>query len=649
MKVLDSTVNLSELGFVRVAAVSPELRLGNVQFNIEKISESLSILAEQDVQIAVFPELSLTGYTCADLFYQNNLLDSALKGLGKLKEESVKFNIVFIVGFPLVVNSKLYNCAAVVGNGKIYGIVHKTYIPNTREFYEKRWFTGFSTEVSINLFGDDIPFGNDLVFVDTSRKTLSFGVEICQDLWAVEPVSSRLAIAGAMIIFNLSASDEWVGKSDYRRNLVLSQSARINAGYVYAGCGAWESTTDLVFSGHCIIAENGKLLAETRDFAFDTKYVVADIDLEVLSKERIYNDTFETYSVFEKREIEVEIANLNSNKLFRKIQQFPFIPDEILERERVCDEVFRIQATGLARRLLHTNIRNVVLGLSGGLDSTLALLVSIRAFQKLNLPLEGIKAVLMPGFGTTSKTFANAKKLATLLGVSVEIIDIRKSVSLHLKEIEANQEENTLVFENAQARERTQILMDLANKYNGLVVGTGDLSEIALGWSTYNADHMSMYNVNAGVPKTLIRFIIDWVANTLYDKQVRKILKDILSLPSSPELLANKDDKINQITEDIVGPFDLNDFFLYYSIRYGFSPTKIGFLASIAFRNKYTNQEVYKWLVNYYKRFFVNQFKRSCMPDGPKVGSIDLSPRGSWRMPSDAEVQTWLESLKDFT
>lgn len=646
MEVLNSNIQLDELGFVRVAAVSPELRLGNVQFNVKKIIDSLNILSEHDVQITVFPELSLTGYTCGDLFYQNKLLADTLNGIEYLKEKSLHFKILFIVGFPFLLNSKLFNCAAVIGNGKVYGVVYKTNIPNTKEFYERRWFTGFSTEESVNLFGENIPFGNDLIFVGDNKRDLTFGVEICQDLWAVEPVSTRLALAGAKIIFNLSASDEWIGKSDYRRNLVLSQSARINAGYVYAGSGAWESTTDMVFSGHCIIAENGKLLAETRDFAFETKYIIADIDLEVLSNERVYNDTFENISFYQKREIQVDLANLISNKFYRKVGCYPFIPEEIAERERVCEEVFKIQATGLARRLLHTNCKNVVLGLSGGLDSTLSLLVSIRAFQKINLPIEGIRAILMPGFGTTKRTFSNAKRLATLLGVSVEIVDIRKSVSLHLKEIGAHSEINSLVFENAQARERTQILMDLANKYGGLVVGTGDLSEIALGWSTYNADHMSMYNVNAGVPKTLIRFIIQWVANNYFDKKVGKVLNDILSLPSSPELLPNKGDKINQITEEAVGPFELNDFFLYYSIRYGFTPTKVGFFATVAFRNKYDAVEINKWLINYYKRFFVNQFKRSCMPDGPKVGSIDLSPRGSWRMPSDAYVQPWLEDLK---
>jgi len=641
-------MDLSEFGYIRVAAVSPELRIGNVKFNVEEILNILTKLSDEDVQIVVFPELSLTGYTCGDLFYQSYLLNDVKEGLRRLLEESKKLNALFVVGLPLMINSKLYNTGAVVGKGKIYGVVHKTYIPNTREFYERRWFTGEACVDSINLFGKEIPFGNNLIFVDATKRELTFGVEICQDLWAVEPVSTRLAQGGAKVIFNLSASDEWIGKSDYRRNLVLSHSARINAGYVYAGSGSWESTTDMVFSGHCIIAENGKLLSECREFSFGSNYVIADIDIELLDKERAFNDTFEHYEREYCRYVDVDIPSLVSKKFYREIRQFPFIPAEEESRQKVCEEVFNIQATGLARRLLHTNCKNVVLGLSGGIDSTLALLVSARAFQKLGLSLDGIQCVLMPGFGTSKRTFSNARKLAKLIGASTNIVDIKRSVSLHLKEIDADSKENTLVFENAQARERTQILMDIANKLNAIVVGTGDLSEIALGWSTYNADHMSMYNVNAGVPKTLIRFIIDWVADNLYDKQARDVLKDILALPSSPELLENKGEGINQITEEIIGPFDLNDFFLYYAIRYGFSPTKILFLAVEAFKGKYSSEQIKKWLLNFYQRFFVNQFKRSCMPDGPKVGSVDLSPRGSWRMPSDADVSKWKLEIATF-
>ncbi|MGB9771826.1 MAG: NAD(+) synthase [Candidatus Kapaibacteriota bacterium] len=642
-------MDFSELGYIRVSAVSPKLRIGNIQFNVNEILHTLEVLERKSVQIAVFPELCLSGYTCGDLFYQEALLSEVRKGLQILAENSAKFKLLFIVGFPLFVDSKLYNCAALIGKGKIYGIVHKTFIPNTREFYEKRWFTSLSYRSNIALFGEEIPFGNNLIFEDKEQTELTFGVEICQDLWAVEPISTKLAQSGAKLIFNLSASDEWIGKAEYRRNLVLMQSARVNCGYVYAGSGAWESTTDMVFSGHCIIAENGKLLAESRDFSFETKYIVADVDLELLAKERTLNDTFFGESISEPRVVWADVPRLDSNELQRKVKRYPFIPEITEDRAKVCNEVFEIQTTGLARRLLHTNTKDVVIGVSGGLDSTLALLVCVNAFRRLNFDYKGIHSIVLPGFGTSKQTFANASKLPRLLGVSVEIIDIKRSVSLHLKDLQANSEQFPLVFENAQARERTQILMDLANKYNGIVVGTGDLSEIALGWSTYNADHISMYNVNAGVPKTLVRFVIQWASENLFSGQVRKILNKVLSLPSSPELVKAEGDKITQITEEIVGPFELNDFFLYYSIRYGFKPSKIAYLAKIAFEDKYSMEELHKWLVNYYRRFFVNQFKRSCMPDGPKVGAIDLSPRGSWRMPSDADFVLWLNEIEQLT
>lgn len=639
--------NLSDFGYFRVSAVSPELRVANVHFNVEQILQSLKLLDEKSVQIAVFPELCLTGYTCGDLFFQENLLAEVKKGLKKLVEESSKFNLIFIVGFPLRVESKLYNCAGIVGNGKLYGVVPKTYIPNTREFYEKRWFGSNLQTRIISIFEENVPFGNDLVFISEDNSEISFGVEICQDLWAVEPISTKLANLGAKLIFNLSASDEWIGKAEYRRNLVLSQSARLNCGYIYAGSGPWESTTDMVFSGHCIIAENGKLLAESRNFSFKTEYVVSDIDIQLLTKERNYNDTFSSSDLSMTSKVSVKLRDLNTVDFFRKVRKHPFIPEDLLERASVCNEVFNIQSTGLARRLLQIKSKDVVIGVSGGLDSTLALLVCIETFRKLDFPLSGIHAIIMPGFGTSKKTFTNARQLCQLLGLSVEVIDIKKSVALHLNEIDVDIKEQNLVFENAQARERTQILMDLANKYNGIVVGTGDLSEIALGWSTYNADHMSMYNVNAGIPKTLVRFVIDWASDNLFDNRVRKVLKNILALPSTPELLQSDGKEINQVTEEIVGPFELNDFFMYYSVRYGFSPKKIFYLAKVAFSECYSDMEIYKWLVNYYKRFFVNQFKRSCMPDGPKVGAIDLSPRGNWRMPSDAEYEIWTKELEN--
>lgn len=635
---------LEKFGFLRVAAVSPETRISNVKFNYEKICSALMQLDKEKVQVAVFSELTLSSYSCGDLFFQSFLQDQVLEYLNKLVEFSTNLNLIFIVGFPLAVGSELLNCAGVIGHGKLYGIVIKTYIPNRREFYESRWFSNSTDKEKVVLSGKEIPIGSNLLFMDSNDNRIIFGVEICQDLWSIIPKSSELCLAGAKVIFNPSASDEWIGKSDYRKNLVLSQSARCNAGYVYAGSGPWETSTDMVFSGHCIIAENGKLLAESRKFSFAMDFIVADVDIELLENERIYNDTFITAKSLQGlnyRVIEVEIPKVTTNKLIRRVNKSPFIPEVEENRKQVCEEVFRIQTTGLSRRLLHIGCSNVVLGLSGGLDSTLALLVCKKTFEQLNLDIKGIHTVLMPSFGTSSRTFNNAKNLATSLGTHIEIIDIRDVVKLHLKEIGSPIEKRDVVFENAQARERTQILMDLANKYKGIVVGTGDLSEIALGWATFNGDHMSMYNVNAGVPKTLIRYIIDWYANFVSDEKISTLLKDILATPISPELVSNSEDEITQKTEEIVGPFDLNDFFLYYFVRYGFSPEKILFLAEIAFDKFYSKQEIMKWLNNFFNRFFVNQFKRSCMPDGPKVGSVDLSPRGSWRMPSDADGKMW--------
>ncbi len=635
---------LDKFGFLRVAAVSLETRIANVQFNFEKICSALEQLDKKKVQVAVFSELTLTGYTCGDLFFQSVMQDKVLEYLNKLVEFSTRLNLLFIVGFPLEIDSALLNCAGVIGRGKLFGIVYKTYLPNRREFYESRWFSNYTDRDTIVLSGKEIPIGSNILFMDNNDKRIIFSVEICQDLWSIMPKSSELCLAGAKVIFNPSASDEWIGKSDYRKNLVLSQSARCNAGYVYAGSGPWESSTDMVFSGHCIIAENGKLLEESRNFSFATDIIVADIDIELLEKERIYNDTFSTaknmYGL-NFRVVGVEIPNIKTKKIMRRISKSPFIPESEENRKQVCEEVFQIQATSLSRRLLHTDCRNVVLGLSGGLDSTLALLVCKKAFEQLNLDIKGIHAILMPSFGTSSRTFNNAKSLAESFGVHIEIIDIRDAVKLHLSNIGASIESQDVVFENAQARERTQILMDLANKYKGIVIGTGDLSEIALGWATFNGDHMSMYNVNAGVPKTLIRYIIDWYASVVSDKKISSLLKDILATPISPELVSNSYNEITQKTEEIIGPFDLNDFFLYYFVRYGFSPEKILFLAEVAFDKVYSRLEILKWLNNFFNRFFVNQFKRSCMPDGPKVGSVDLSPRGSWRMPSDADGTIW--------
>lgn len=642
-------VSRNDFEYLRIGVVSPELRIANVDFNVYTILEECKKIEKEKAEIVVFPELSLTGYTCGDLFYQKELQSKSIEGLRQIKEFSQGRPYAIIVGVPLAFRGRIFNCAAVVCDGEIAGIVPKTFLANSSEYYEKRWFaSGLIADFdAIDLFGESIPFGSGLIFVSKLHSSLTFGIEICQDLWSIMPPSFDLCLGGAKVIINLSASDDYVGKFDYRRTLVATQSARGNCAYVYADSGSWESSTDLVFSGHSLIAENGRILAESKRFELEGTSLVADIDLELLASERQKNDSFRDIVPQKKfRFIEVNIRKSKAEQLRRPINAFPFLPKDEAERSKVCKEIFEIQSTGLARRLLHTGSKDVVIGISGGLDSTLALLVSLQAFEKLSYDKQGIHCVVMPGFGTSERTKSNAVKLAKLFDTSLEIIDIRDSVSKHLEDIGSSAESYDIVYENAQARERTQILMDLGNKYNGLVVGTGDLSEIALGWSTYNADHMSMYNVNAGVPKTLVRYVVRWVAEELYRGEVSQRLLDIVDTPISPELLpSDENGEISQKTEEIVGPFDLNDFFLYYFLRYGFKPKKIYFLATLAFGKKFTKKEIAKWLSNFIRRFFLNQFKRSCMPDGPKVGTVALSPRGDWRMPSDADFAIWFEDL----
>lgn len=644
-------VSRNDFEYLRIGVVSPELRIANVDFNVRKILEECKKIEEEKAEIVVFPELSLTGYTCGDLFYQKELQSKSIEGLRQIKEFSQGRNYAIIVGVPLVFRDRVFNCAAVVCDGEIAGIVPKTFLANSGEYYEKRWFaSGLVADFdAVDLFGKSVPFGSSLIFVSKGHSSLTFGIEICQDLWSIMPPSFELCLGGAKVIINLSASDDYVGKFDYRRTLVATQSARGNCAYVYADSGSWESSTDLVFSGHSLIAENGRILAESNRFELAGTSLVADIDLELLASERQKNDSFrDILSQRKFRFIEVNVRKSKSEQLRRPINAFPFLPKDEVERSKVCKEIFGIQSTGLARRLLHTGSKDVVIGISGGLDSTLALLVSLQAFEKLSYDKQGIHCVVMPGFGTSERTRSNAEKLSRLFDTSLEIVDIRNSVSKHLEDIGSSTNSRDIVYENAQARERTQILMDLGNKYNGLVVGTGDLSEIALGWSTYNADHMSMYNVNAGVPKTLVRYVIRWVAEDVYGGEISQRLLDIVDTPISPELLpSDENGEISQKTEGIIGPFDLNDFFLYYFIRYGFRPKKIYFLATLAFGKKFTKEEIAKWLSNFIKRFFLNQFKRSCMPDGPKVGTVALSPRGDWRMPSDAEFAIWLEELNE--
>lgn len=637
-------------GFIRVAVASPELQIANVKFNIEKIIQCSKIAVESNCHLILFPELSLTGYTCADLFYQKTIYGTIANNINQLKNFTLLNECTLIVGAPVQSNGKLFNCAIVISNGFVKAIIPKTYLCNTNEYYEERWFSSEFDRVDDWVLFDDeqIPFGADILF-KVNHLDCFIGIEICEDLWATIPPSSNKTLAGANILMNLSASSEYLAKNQYRKQLVLNQSARCLAAYVYSSSGPGESSTDLVFSGHCLIAENGILLNETERFKFDNQIIIADIDIEKLNNERIKNNTF-SYSKPDKefRVLELELPATNSEKILRTYSPTPFIPaDEKLEGE-VCQELFSLQTTGLMKRLKHINCSNVVLGVSGGLDSTLALLVAFKSFQKLNLPINQIHSISMPGFGTTSRTKNNAELISNLLKVNYLSIPINKSVLQHFKDIGHNPDKNDIVYENAQARERTQILMDYANKVNGIVIGTGDLSELALGWCTYNGDHISMYNVNSGVPKTLVKYIIKWVAKNEFSEEIAKVLYDIIDTPISPELLpAGKDGEIQQKTEDHIGPYMLHDFFLYYFVRHQFAPNKILKIAEIAFEGKYSKKEILKWLKVFYNRFFSNQYKRSCVPDGIKVGSVSLSPRGDWRMPSDASVRLWLDDLQE--
>lgn len=640
------------LGYVRVASISPALRVADVPYNVEQITLALEQSQAQGIQLAVFPELCITAYSCADLFYQRRLLDAASEGLRHIAEESARLSISCVVGLPVPVRGRLYNCAALVSAGRIAGIVPKTYLPTTGEFYEQRWFTpgDRSLPPTLEVAGQSVALGTDLLFVAEEMPACVVGVEICEDLWAVEPPSGRLALAGATLLVNPSASNELLGKADYRRDLVRQQSARCLAAYIYAGAGSGESTTDVVYGGHCLIAENGRLLAESERFYLDTQMIVADIDLERLDHERLKNGTFsqakETGSLrcipFSLARTEQPAAPLVNRPLSRT----PFVPVDPARRAEHCREIFNIQTTGLVKRLHHTGVHRVTLGVSGGLDSTLALLVCVRAFDRLGLARENIVAITMPGFGTTARTRTNAERLAQELGVTLRTIPITASVRQHFRDIGHDETVHDVTYENAQARERTQILMDIANQIGGLVVGTGDLSEAALGWMTFNGDHMSMYHVNAGVPKTLVRYLVSWCAEEVFTGAIADVLRDIVETPITPELLPLKDDEqLAQKTEEAIGPYELHDFFLFQVIRHQFAPLKIFFLARQAFAGVYDDRTLLHWLGVFYRRFFAQQFKRSSMPDGPKVGSVALSPRGDWRMPSDASSALWTAQL----
>lgn len=640
-------MNLLQHKIVRVAACSPEIKVGDVEFNAESIIKSIKKCSINGAHFALFPELCLTGYTCGDLFFNNSLQNSVKKALMKICDATK--NIVVIVGAPLGSASRLYNCAVVIANGVMLGAVPKSYLPNSREFYEKRWFASEYHRKSdfLEIEGEAVLFGADLLFQANNFSDLMFGVEICEDLWSVIPPSSYQAISGANLFFNLSASNETLGKYNYRKDLVAGQSARCLGAYCYASSNACESSTDLLFSGHTIIAENGQILAEGERFEFDSKEIFADIDIEKLNNERKRNSAYigaKSEKTF--RILDFDIIEGLGSKLIMKPSQTPFVPENTANRAERCKEIISIQTAALAKRIKHINLKNIVIGVSGGLDSTLALIVAYMAFKKLGLDISGIKAISMPGFGTSDRTKNNAKKLIELLGADYREISIVEAVKQHFKDIGQSETEFNIVYENAQARERTQILMDVANQANAIVLGTGDLSELALGWCTYNADHMSMYGVNSGVAKTLVKYLVLWCAEEGFSGEITDVLIDICNTPISPELLPlDANNSIAQKTEDSVGPYILNDFFIYYFVRNNFNMQKILFYAKEAFEGVYKEDYIKERLIEFIKRFFSQQFKRSCLPDGVKIGSVDFSPRGDWRMPSDAEMSLWIKEL----
>ena len=643
-----------KFGFVKVAAAIPAVRVADCKFNAQHTEAQIMIADGKGVQIVIFPELNLTGYSCGDLFSHQLLLEQAEMALMQVINNTRQLDIISIVGLPVMVNSTLANCAVVFQRGKILGVVPKTYLPNYKEFYEQRWFASSLTYKdisSVRLCGQTVPFGKDLLF-ETSDTC--FGIEICEDVWAPVPPSSELVLKGAEIILNMSADTENIAKHQYLRSLLAQQSARCLAGYVFSSCGFGESTTDVVFAGNALIYENGTLLAEAERFSFDEQLVVSEIDVERLRGERLVNTTFaasvraRAYGADGVQRIQTEMVNSRNLSLTRYVDPHPFVPAGGKQLDERCEEIFSIQVAGLAKRLVHTNCKTVVVGISGGLDSTLALLVCVKTFDKLGLPRKGIVGITMPGFGTTDRTYNNALTLMSSLQVTTKEISIKDACIQHFKDIEHDMSIHDVTYENGQARERTQILMDYANKIGGLVIGTGDLSELALGWATYNGDHMSMYGVNASIPKTLVRYLVNWVAQTGVDVISRNTLLDIIDTPISPELIpADENGNIKQKTEDLVGPYELHDFFLYYFLRFGMRPAKIYYLAEIAFKGMYDSTTIKKWLTNFCRRFFNQQFKRSCLPDGPKVGSVSLSPRGDWRMPSDASSALWLKECEE--
>ena len=633
-------------GFIKVAAGVPDCTVADVSANTKEIKRLISKANELKINLLCLPELCITGYTCGDLFFSETLLNSAKNALKEITKYTAGLYPIVIVGVPLIYSSKLFNCAAILSNGKILGIVPKTYLPNYAEFYEQRQFSSgvlVGKDATLNICGITAPFGTELIFAHNEMPEYTFGLEICEDLWAAVPPSEKLCRGGANIIVNPSASNEVIGKAEYRASLISSTSARLLCGYIYSSSGSGESTQDLVYSGHCLICENGTTLAESEPFS-EKELTVTEIDLKKLAGERHKNTSFEPLCglktvTFEQKKITTEIT--------RNIAKNPFVPTDSADITSRAEAILRIQSYGLKKRLAHTHSKTAVIGISGGLDSTLALLVAVRAMRLLNRPLSDIQAVTMPCFGTTSRTRSNSEKLCRLLGVTFKEINITAAVNQHFSDIGQSPDSLDVTFENSQARERTQVLMDIANKTGGMVIGTGDLSELALGWATYNGDHMSMYAVNSSVPKTLVRYIIRHEAESA-ESELKAVLLDILDTPVSPELLpADEKGEIAQKTEDLVGPYELHDFFLYHILRNGESPKKIYRLALIAFCGDYDKDTIKHWLNVFIKRFFSQQFKRSCLPDGPKVGSVTLSPRGDWRMPSDASAESWLKELEE--
>lgn len=643
---------MKDLGYIRTACAVPVIKAGDCAANADAVLSLCEKAYEKQVSIVVFPELCVTGYTCGDLFFQRTLQKAAAAAVDKIREWSEGRAMLIVVGAPVAVGSGLYNCAVALSDGEILGIVPKTYVPDNQEYYEKRWFrsAGQLRATDISCFGAAVPVGTDLLFRHEDWEDVLVGIEICEDLWAPVPPSCRQAVEGATIIVNPSASNEVIGKSAYRAALVRQQSARLNAGYLYCSCGYGESTTDLVFGGDALICERGSELARSRRFRTEGQLVVADLDMEAIVHDRQLQTSFGDSAdiLGEGGFMECFFNAQDAQDCLREVNPQPFVPADISRRNERCEEIFNIQTMALGSRVAHIGDPAMVVGISGGLDSTLALLVCVNVCDQFGIDRKRIHAVTMPGFGTTDRTYDNAVSLIHSLGATFHEISIKDAATRHLEDIGHDLNVHDVTYENAQARERTQILMDLANRLNGLVIGTGDLSELALGWATYNGDHMSMYGVNASIPKTLVRHLVSYVAGDKAeeDKRLSDVLEDILDTPVSPELLPAIEGRISQRTEDLVGPYELHDFFLYYIIRWGFGPRKVLRLAEKALGRKYDRAVILKWLKNFYRRFFNQQFKRSCLPDGPKVGSVALSPRGDWRMPSDAVAQLWLDELE---